>query len=200
MHLEPVTVFAESSSVPDPRPAGRTAYITKNRKFVLEMVLECAKAGRVPSAIEILTWMDLEHPEEDGDYIDSSSDFKTFGIDDAFDIMEREICYLSTFGNLGHSGTTLLRQYTWDNILVPLGLWSTKAESCGSSAEKPWDLGRVIRWRRDVEDGYVEEVEEFEEKKEEVKEEEVEEVEEVSGGDDSDIEEIETWEDDEFEV
>lgn len=194
MRPEQVIVFAESSSAPDPRPVGRTVHISKGRKTILEKVSECAKAGRVPSAYEILTWMDLEHPIEERNYVDSRSDFETFGIDDAFDIMEWEVCYLSTFGTLGHDGATLLRQYTRDNVLVPLGLWTTKASSCGS-AEKPWDRGKILRWRRKVEEGYVEEVEEFEEK-EEVKVEEVEEVEEVSGGDDSDIEEIEGWKDD----
>jgi hypothetical protein len=48
------------------------------------MLSECAKAGRVPTAHEILTWTDAEHPDVDRNYLDSYSDFQAFRIEDAF--------------------------------------------------------------------------------------------------------------------
>ena len=184
-HPEHVTK-AESFTAPDPRPAGRSAYIPKARTHVLEMLLVCANAGRVPSACEILTWMDAEHPQVHSHCADSYSDLLAFGIEDAFDIMETEVCFLATFGDLGHDGATLLRQYTRDFILIPLGLWTIKAESTGYIDDFR-DARSIIQWRDNVDDGYVEDAEE----KAKV---EVEEVEEVEVSNDSDIEEIEEWE------
>src|SRR6202453_3100901 len=96
------------------------------------MLSDCAKTGRVLSSHDVLTWMDTEHPEVEGYYIDSYSDFQAFGVDDAFDIMESEVCHLATFGHLGRAGAQRLRQYTRDSILIPLDLWATKPESYNS--------------------------------------------------------------------
>jgi hypothetical protein len=61
---------------------------------------------------DILTWMDSEHPQMDMVYMDSYSDFQTFGVDNALDIMEHEVCYLASFGKLGHGRAQSLHQYT----------------------------------------------------------------------------------------
>ena len=201
--LERVTALEGSSSAPgpssapDPQLVGRKAYIPTARTMLLEMLLECAKTGRVPSSRAILTWMDVECPDVDGDFMESYSDFETFGIGDAFDIMEREVMYLATFGNLGEGGAMRLRQYTQDRILTPLGLWATDCESIGSK-KGDVSLDKIFNWRNGVEEGYVEEVqgaasvEEVEEASV-VEVEKVEEVEEVDGGGAADIEEIEGW-------
>ena len=128
--------------------------------------------------------MDAEHPGVHGGCMGSCDDFLAFGIEDAFDIMETEACFLATFGSLGCNGATLLRQYTQNFILIPLGLWLIEDESTGYMDDLR-DTQSILKWRDTVEEGYVEDVEEKVE--EEVKAEE-----EVS--DDSDIEEIEGWE------
>lgn len=178
----------ESCSAPVPQPVGRKVYIPKTREMLLKMLSESAQTGRVPSSYEILTWMDSEHDNVDGFYLDSYSDFETFGVNDALDIMENEVCHLATFGHLGQDGATRLRQYTRDQILVPLGLWETESDSI-SSLEKTLDIQRVFKWRNGVEDSYIEEIEDTSD----VKVEDVEDVEEVSGGDSTDIEEIDGW-------
>ncbi|KAF8266670.1 hypothetical protein EI94DRAFT_1701582 [Lactarius quietus] len=43
--------------------------------------------GRVPTMRDILTFLDAQYPEPDGDYMDSFSDMQTFGVLNALDIM-----------------------------------------------------------------------------------------------------------------
>jgi len=180
-------VHLQSCSARDPRP-GRSVYISEARKSVLQTLSACATAGRVPSAHEILTWMDAEHPDLFSKHIDSYSEFEAFGIDDAFNIMETDALFLATFGNLGHDGATLLRQYTRDHFLVPLGLWMNKIESTAPLDESK--ARSIVSWLNDVEDVYCEDRQSMKV----VKVEEVEVVEVVSGGGDSessnDIEEV----------
>jgi hypothetical protein len=181
----------EPRSEADPRPLGRRVWIPKVRRAILQSLSDCAKTGRVPSSYDILTWMDIEHPEVDEPYLDSYSDFQNFGIEDAFDIMEHEVCYLATFGHLGRGGAQRLRQYTRDKILIPLNLWDTKTESCDSGIPMlgPTEVQRIFMWRKDVEPGYEEDIKDIKEEAEEVVMEEVV-MEEVGGGESSDIEEI----------
>ena len=178
-----------AGAAPDPRPAGRTVYIPIARRTVLAMLTECANAGRVPSAQEILTWMDGEIQDIDGNYLDSHSELQAFGIEDAFDIMEMEVCFLATIGNLGRGGATRLRQYTRDNILMPLGLWATKVKSI-SSVCSSMEMGRIVQWQRGVEGGYDEDAESAGNIRVKVEEED---MVEVSSTDSSGIEEIESW-------
>ena len=105
-------------------------------------------------AQEILTWINGELQDIDGNYVDSHSELQAFGIEDAFNIMEMEVCFLTTIGNLRRSGATQLCQYMQDNILMPLGLWATKAESI-SSVCSLMEMGRIIQWQQGVEGGYV---------------------------------------------
>ena len=142
-------------------------------------------------ALNILTWIDLKCPDVEGCFMDSYSNFQTFRIKDALDIMEQEVCYLATFGTLRQLGTIKLHQYIQDNILVPLSLWETKAKSTDSH-EKLYDLPRIIKWHKKVEDGYIKEIKDIKETVD-VKVEVVDEVKEEEG-DDSSISEIEGWE------
>jgi hypothetical protein len=195
LHTEQVAGLEEntaSCSAPDPRPVGRKVHIPKASKTLLQMLSESVETGRVPSAHDILTWMDAEHAEVDGFYLNSYSDFQTFGIEDTFDIMEKEVCYLATFGPLGRGGALKLRHYTRDSILTPLGLWETKPDSIGSVKETI-DMHRLFKWRNEVEEGYVEEIEDSSDTKVEVVE-EVEEVEDMGREESSGIVEVEGWE------
>ncbi|KAF8259289.1 hypothetical protein EI94DRAFT_1813546 [Lactarius quietus] len=144
-------------SAPDPLPLGRKVYIPRVRKTLLEMLSACAQTGRVPSSHNILTWLDTEHSDEDGLYMESFSDFQAFGIDDAFDIMEREVCYLATFGHLGQGGAQRLCQYTRDKILFPLDLWTTKNESIGSPLRSA-DNSTIFKWQNGIQEGYIEDI------------------------------------------
>ncbi|KAN0138027.1 hypothetical protein V8E53_004162 [Lactarius tabidus] len=160
--------------------AAGSIYILKTCRMLLQMLSDCAKSGRVPNSYDILTWMDTEHPQVDRHYMDSYSNFETFGINDMLDIMELEVCYLASFGQLGHDGAQCLSQYMQDKILIPLNLWETKVESYDSgigSVEVAW----IFKWQKEVEPGYIEDIEDIE-GIEEVKVEEVEEVVEEEGG------------------
>jgi hypothetical protein len=184
----------QSSSAPDPWPLGRRVYIPMARKTLLEMLSESAKSGRAPLSHDILTWMDAEHPQAEVNkhYMDSSSDFQAFGIHDAFDIMESNICHLATFGELGQGGAMRLRKYTRNKILIPLDLWATNTEFTGTGTDH---LSTILKWQDDVEGGYIEDIDDPE-NIEEVKVEEVEEAEEAEeefNGESSDIEEIFDW-------
>ena len=183
-----VEELGKASDTPDPRPLGRRVYIPQARKMILQRLLDCANTDRVPSTLDILTWMDTENPDMCGFYRSSHSEFQAFEVEDAFDVMENEICYLALFGGLRQDCAVRVRQYTRDNILVPLGLWETDVDSFGSGGGLA-DLERVLRWRNEAESGYVEDIEDVEDY-DEVK---VEEVEEPGEDSDSDIEEIESW-------
>lgn len=184
--------LGDSCSAPDPCPLGRKVHIPTACRTLLQMLSDCAMTGRVLSSHDVLTWMDTEHPEVEGYYIDSYSDFQAFGVDDAFDIMESKVCHLATFGHLGRAGAQRLRQYTQDSILIPLDLWATKPESYDSGMGSV-DVEKVFKWRREVEPGYVEDIEDVEEIKEVKNEEVEEEVEEEKGGKSSDIEEVSSF-------
>ena len=183
-------IQSSSSQSHDPRP-GRSVYISEARKSVLQTLSACATAGRVPSSYEILTWMDAEHPNLFSKHVDSFSEFEAFGIDDTFNIMETDTLFLATFGDLGHDGATLLRQYTRDHFLVPLGLWMNESESSRPVDESA--ARSIISWLDNVEAGYCEDHQSVEVKVEE-KVEEVDVVSSGSGSKSSDIEEIEGWE------
>ena len=192
----------ESSSAADTPPPGRRTYIARSYERLLERLAQQASMGRVPTTCDVLTWMDDVMPDVDGDYIESHSDLQAFGIHDAFDIMETEVCYLATMGGLDRGGAMRLRQFTRDHILVPLGLWATTPESIGTFQVQT-DMEQIFQWQNGVEggyveDGHVEDVESVEDVKPEV--EEVEEVEEVKDGESSDIEEIEGWSESELTV
>ena len=191
LRLDQVASLARSCSAPDPQTVGRKVYIPKACKILLKILSEGAITGRAPSAYDILTWMDTEYPNAlaGGCYMDSYSDFQTFGIEDAFDIMENEVFFLATFGRLGHYGATHLRQNTENNILAPLGLWATKSES-NSSVGQPLNRSEILKWQDEVEEGYIEDVEDSSVKVEAV---EVVEEEKVDSGYSSGIEEIEGW-------
>lgn len=191
LRLGQVTSLAGSCSAPDPQTVGRKVYIPKARRILLKILSESARTGRAPSAYDVLTWMDAEYPNSlvSGCYMKSYSDFQTFGIEDAFDIMENEVFFLATFGQLGHYGATHLRHNTENNILAPLGLWATKSET-SSSVGQPLDRPKILKWRDEVEQGHVEDVEDSSVKVEVV---EAEEVEEGDSGYSSGIEEIEGW-------
>jgi hypothetical protein len=192
-HLEVTSLDGklESCSAPDPLPVGRRVYITKATKTLLQMLSESAKTGRVPSSYEILTWMDAESPEVGGLYMDSYSDFKTLGVNDALDIMETDDLHLKTFGRIGLGGAIHLRQCTQDRILIPLGLWETESNSI-DSAHKMLNLGKVVKWQNEVEEGYVEEIEDSSDIKVEVVD-EVEDMEDMGHEESSGIEEVEGW-------
>ena len=184
----------QSCSAPDPQPLGRKVYIPAC-KTLLEMLSECAKSGRAPSSHEILTWMDAEHPEADWCYMDSWSDCQTFGIHDAFNIMESEVCHLASFGHLGRGGALRLRQYTRDKILIPLDLWATKTESIGSALGVAGQ-SRIFKWQNEVQQGYIEDIEdpiEDIEDPKDIEEVKVEEADDVCGGESLEIEEIFDW-------
>jgi hypothetical protein len=140
----------QSSSAPDPRPLGHRVYIPMARKTLLEMLSESAKSGRAPLLHDILTWMDAEHPraEVNKHYMDSSSDFQAFGIHNAFDIMESNVCHLATFGELGRGGAMRLHKYTRNKILIPLDLWATNTEFTGTGTDH---LSTILKWQDDVE-------------------------------------------------
>ena len=189
-HLEELTGLEGTSSAPNAPPLGRRTYISKGCEALLELLTQRASTGRVPSAHDVLAWIEFDHGDVDGPYLDSYSEFEAFGIHDAFDIMETEVCYLATIGNLGRGGAIRLRQFTRDHILVPLGLWETRAESVGSLEELE-DTGQIFQWRNGVEQDRVEDIEDTKEEVEQV--DVVEEVEEVEDGESTGIEEIEGW-------
>lgn len=89
----------------------------------------CVEGERVPTTEEILTLMDSADPQPDGLYIDSLSNLVDFGIKDAMDIHHTEEYFLGTFDELGQGGAHKMHKYTWNKILVPLDLVSTKLES-----------------------------------------------------------------------
>ena len=184
--LEQVADFEE----PGPRPLGHRVYISKARKMILQSLLNCANANRVPSSLDILTWMDAENPDLVRPYKDSHSEFEVFEVDDAFDIVENEVCHLGSYGDLGDDRAIELRQFTRDRVLIPLGLWETNVESFESGVGHV-DVERVFKWQKNVEPGYVEDIEDVEDSKEA----KMEEVEEVVGGEclDLSIEEIDSW-------
>jgi len=113
-----------------------------------------------------------------------------FGIDDAIDIYDQELCYLATFGQLGRGGASLLRTYIRDKILMPLDLLPTKFET-SVEIDPPTDDSRIFKWRAEIEPEHVEEIEVSENIKE--GEEGVDEVEEGTGDESMEVEEIEGW-------
>jgi hypothetical protein len=127
--LEEPTSLEGSSSAADPPPLGHATYIPRAYEMLLEMLAQQASMGRVPSTHNVLTWMDAVNPDVNGDYIESHSELLEFGIYDMFDIMETEVCFLATIGDLGRGGTIRLHHFTQDHILLPLGLWATAASS-----------------------------------------------------------------------
>ena len=200
--VEPLT--GSEGNPPKPVPLGRRAYMPRTREKLLQKLAQQVSTGRVPTSHDVLTWMDYENDDGDGDFIESWDEFVDLRIFDALDIMESELCYLGTVGKLGRGATIRLQQFTRDNVLVPLGLWATKPGSI-SSFEGLLNMDPVFEWRNGVEPGYVEDIEDVEEVKkdeviedvEEVKKEEaeVEVVEEEEDGNSSGIEEIEGWSD-----
>ena len=182
----------ESTSTLDLGPLGRKIPVRKACKLLIKMLSEAAETRTAPRSYDILTWMDAENPEVDRLYIDSFSDFKALGINDAFDIIETEVFYIARFGYLGRGGTLRLRQCVRDKILIPLGLWDTTPDDSIGSVEKLLDIRRLIKWRDDVKEGYVEDIEDASDVK-------VEEVEEIDGVDwavrseSSGIEAVEGW-------
>ena len=180
-----------SSSAPSLGPLGRKIPVTRACKMLLQMLSEAAETRRAPRSYDILTWMDAENPEVDGLYIDSFGDFKDLGIKDAFDIIETEVFYIAPFGYLGRGGALRLRQCVWDKILIPLGLWDTTPDDSVGSVENLLDVRRLIKWRVEVEDGYVEDIEDTSD----IKVEDVEDIEDIDAvrSESSGIEEIEGW-------
>lgn len=65
-------------------------------------------AGRVPSAQDILTWMDGEHQKVNGNYLNLHSKLQAFKIENVFDIMEIKACFLTIIRNLRCNGATML--------------------------------------------------------------------------------------------
>ena len=180
-----------SSSAPSLGPLGHKIPVTRACKMLLQMLSEAAETRRAPRSYDILTWMDAENPEVDGLYIDSFGDFKDLGIKDAFDIIETEVFYIAPFGYLGRGGALRLRQCVRDKILIPLGLWDTTPDDSVGSVENLLDVRRLIKWRVEVEDGYVEDIEDTSD----IKVEDVEDIEDIDAvrSESSGIEEIEGW-------
>ena len=96
-----VKELGKASNTPDPCPLGCRVYIPQAHKMILQQLLDCANTNRVLLMLDILTWMDTENPDMCGFYRSSYSEFKAIEVEDAFNVMENEICYLASFGGLG---------------------------------------------------------------------------------------------------
>ena len=101
--------------------------------------------------------MDSADPQPDGLYIDSLSNLVDFGIKDAMDIHHTEEYFLGTFDELGQGGAHKMHKYTWNKILVPLDLVSTKLESVETFVDMT-DQWAIIKWCQEVKPRSVEEI------------------------------------------
>ncbi|KAH9166164.1 hypothetical protein EDB89DRAFT_2076160 [Lactarius sanguifluus] len=101
----------------------------------LIMMLDCYFENRVPTAKELLTFMDAECPDPDLRYADAYSNLEEFGFHNTQDIVDLKVPFLSSFG-LGHDGAHHVHQYAQERFLKPLSLMGTLGPSGGASIEE----------------------------------------------------------------
>ncbi|KAF8259335.1 hypothetical protein EI94DRAFT_1813477 [Lactarius quietus] len=100
--------------------------------------------------------MDSKFPSTEEPFMDSCGDLVAFDIHDALDIYQQETLFLATFSTLRRGSTAQLRQYTCDNILLPLDMLESKPDSVHFD-EKLTDDRKVFGWQEKVELGLEEE-------------------------------------------
>ena len=105
-----------------PLPASYQPHKPLSLKSLLLLLLDCIESSRVPTTLELLSYMDADEPTTDLKYVDIHSELYDHGVEDVVDVYSLPVELLSTLGGMGKFRACRLRQYTRDKFLIPLCL------------------------------------------------------------------------------
>ncbi|KAF8259461.1 hypothetical protein EI94DRAFT_1707096 [Lactarius quietus] len=140
-----------------PPPTTRKILVRKATHALFVTLAKCTETGILINTKEVLTLLDADGPQPDGNYRDSHRELLEFRIHDALDIYRMDECFLATLGELGRGSAQRLHQFTHDKILIPLQLVSevVKAEPTIKYVEPLMDVARIREWIAGVEQATV---------------------------------------------
>jgi hypothetical protein len=110
-----------SCSTPTPLPLHQPPD-PPSYKSLLLLLLDCIESSRVPTILELLSFMDADDPTTNLKYADIHSELYDHGVEDVVDIYSLPVELLSTLGGMGKDRAHCLRRFTRDKFLLPLCL------------------------------------------------------------------------------
>lgn len=121
-----------------------------SRKSLLLLLLDCIESLRIPTTLELLSYMDTDEPTPDLKYVDIHSELYDHGVEDVVDVYSLPVELLSTLGSMGKVRAHRLRRYARDKFLIPLCLLENPELEIESSGDISVQEVEVITVEEDV--------------------------------------------------
>ncbi|KAF8273929.1 hypothetical protein EI94DRAFT_1696518 [Lactarius quietus] len=147
------TLDGDAKTYEIPPPSACKILVWKATDALFAALAKCTETGILLNTKEVLTLLNADDPQPDGDYRDSHHELVEFGIHNVLDIYRMDECFLATLGKLGRGGAQHLCQFTHDKILIPLQLVSevVKAKPTIKYVKPSLDVARIQEWIAGVE-------------------------------------------------
>ncbi|KAH9986367.1 hypothetical protein BJV77DRAFT_965207 [Russula vinacea] len=121
-----------------------------SRKSLLLLLLDCIESLRIPTTLELLSYMDTDEPTPDLKYVDIHSELYDHGVEDVVDVYSLPVELLSTLGSMGKVRAHRLHRYARDKFLIPLCLLENPELEIESSGDISVQEVEVITVEEDV--------------------------------------------------
>ncbi|KAF8268861.1 hypothetical protein EI94DRAFT_1699911 [Lactarius quietus] len=156
--MEVRTLDGDAKTYEMPPPSAHKILVWKATHALFVALAKCTETGILLNTKEVLTLLNADDPQPDGDYIDLQCKLIDFRIHNVLDIYRMDECFLVMLGELSRGSAQHLCQFSWDKILIPLQLVPevVKAELTIKYIEPLLDIARIQEWIAGVEQATVE--------------------------------------------